>query len=165
MAAKRNYGEYNMSIDCQLKERKPQPSLAIRTRAPVQALPQTIGNAYAAIGEYLQQLGEHTAGAPYAAYFNMDMQDLDIELGFPTAKPLSEKDKIIVSEIPGGQFATCLHTGPYSDVEPTYNALFQWMQAQGYTWTGVAYEFYMNDPDETPPEQLQTQIFLPIKSA
>jgi len=150
-------------MQCKLSQREPQATLAIRTRAPVQALPLVIGEAYAAIAQYLQELGEPMTGAPYAAYFNMDMQDLDIELGFPTAKALPEKDNIHPSEIPGGKFATCVHVGPYGDVEPTYNTLFEWMKSHTYQWSGVAYEFYLNDPDETPPEKLQTQIFLPVK--
>ncbi|MCG6970908.1 MAG: GyrI-like domain-containing protein [Gammaproteobacteria bacterium] len=102
----------------------------------MQALSQAIGNAYAAISEYLKPLGEHVAEPPYAAYFNMDMQDLDIELGLPINNPFPEKDKIIASEIPGGEFSASLHTGPNSDVEPTYNALFQWMQPKAMNGPG-----------------------------
>jgi effector-binding domain-containing protein len=37
------------------------------------------------------------------------------------------------------------------------------MEENGYQPTGVAYEVYLNDPDETPPEELQTQIAFPLK--
>ena len=62
------------------------------------------------------------------AYYNMDMQDLDIEAGFPVSRGLSGKGDIQTGEIPGGKVATCLYTGPYSDIEPAYNALSQWMK-------------------------------------
>jgi effector-binding domain-containing protein len=41
----------------------------------------------------------------------------------------------------------------------------QWMAEQGYEGTGVSYELYLNDPTETPPAELQTQIIFPVKSA
>jgi effector-binding domain-containing protein len=32
----------------------------------------------------------------------------------------------------------------------------------GYTATGVAYEIYLNEPSDTPPEKLKTQIAFPL---
>jgi len=95
----------------------------------------------------------------------MDMQDLDVEIGFPVSKSLPSKHDIKASEIPGGQVATCLHTGPYSKIEPAYNALSQWMKENGYEATGVAYEMYLDDPAETPPQELKTQILFPLQTA
>ena len=117
-----------MSYECKVKEQPTQATLAIRTRVSVQDLPQVLGKAYGAIAQYLGELGEQPAGPPFVAYYNMDMQDLDIEAGFPVSRGLSGKGDIQTGEIPGGKVATCLYTGPYSDIEPAYNALSQWMK-------------------------------------
>jgi effector-binding domain-containing protein len=92
----------------------------------------------------------------------MDMDDLDVELGFPVARSLPDKGEIEAGEIPAGRVATCLFIGPYSEMEPAYEALFEWMEENGYEGTGVSYELYLNDPREAAPAQ--TQIVFPLKS-
>jgi len=152
-----------MESKCELKYQDTQPVLSIRTRSSVQNLPQVLGESYKRIMQYLGELGELATGAPFVAYYNLDMQNLDIEIGFPVAKKLPNKDNIEESEIPSGKFASYLHIGSYSEIEPAYNELTQWIQQNGYEPTGVAYEFYLNDPSETPPEELKTQIMFPLK--
>ena len=152
-----------MSYECKVKEQPTQATLAIRTRVSVQDLPQVLGKAYGAIAQYLGELGEQPAGPPFVAYYNMDMQALDVEIGFPVSRGLSGKGDIQAGEIPGGKVVTCLYTGPYSDIGPAYNALSQWMKENGHEATGVAYEMYLNDPGQTPPQELQTQIMFPLK--
>jgi effector-binding domain-containing protein len=152
-----------MTYNCELVEQSPQPTLSIRTTTTIKELPQELGKAYGAIGQYLGQLGEQPAGAPYAAYFNWDTKDFDVEIGFPVSGTFPEKDDIKSSEIPGGKLARCLYTGPYKKIEPAYNALTAWVKENGYEATGVAYEFYLNDPGETPQEELMTQIVFPLK--
>ena len=103
------------------------------------------------------------AGPPFAAYYNTDRQDLDVEIGFPVSKTLPGKDDIQSSEIPAGKVATCLHTGPHSELEPAYSALTWYVKDNGHEPTGVAYEMYLNDPSEALPEELQTQIMFLLK--
>jgi effector-binding domain-containing protein len=113
--------------------------------------------------QYAGQLGVQPSGAPFIAYYNMDMADLDMEIGFPFAQKLAGKDDILGGEIPSGKAASCLHVGPYDQLGAAYEALNKWMQANGYVPTGVVYEFYLNDPQATPPAELQTQLVFPLK--
>lgn len=147
-----------MTYKCEVKEQVAQPALSIRTRTPVQDLPQVLGKGYGAITQFLGELQEQPAGPPFAIYYNMDMQNLDVEFGFPVFRKLAGKDDIQASETPDGKVATCLYTGSYSEMESAYTALSQWVKDNGYRATGVAYEMYLNDPDRTPPQELQTQI-------
>ena len=154
-----------MAYPCEVREQPAQPVLSIRTRTSVQDLPGVIGKAYGAIAQHLGGLGEAPAGPPFAAYYNMDMHDLDVEMGFPVRKPLAGQGEIKASQIPGGKAATCLHTGPYSDLHTGYQALSDWVKQGGYQTTGVAYEIYLNDPTQTPPQELKTLLMFPLKSA
>ena len=154
-----------MSYICEAKEQSAITTLSVRTRSRVEDLPKVLGETFCTIAQYLGELGEQPAGPPFTAYYNMDMQDLDIEIGFPVSKKLSDKDNIKASEIPPGRVATCLHTGPYSEIGPAYNAISQWIQDNGYEPIGMVYEMYLNDPDQTPPQELKTQIFFPLKTA
>jgi effector-binding domain-containing protein len=151
-----------MSYQCEVKEQPVQKTLSIRTRTAAQDLPQVFGEGYGKIAHYLEELGEQPIGPPFAAYYNMDMDNLDVELGFPVAQTLPGRAEIKAGEIPGSKVATCLHVGPYNEMEPAYTTLMQWMADNGYEATGVAYELYLNDPRETPPAQ--TQIIFPLKN-
>jgi len=152
-----------MAYECDVKEQSSQPTLAIRTRTSVGELSQVLGEAYGSIARYVGELGGQFAGPPYVAYYNDDMEDLDIEIGFPVARELPGRGEIEAGETPSGRVATCVHVGPYSDIEPAYEALAHWVDENGYEPTGVAYEFYLNDPEETPPEELMTEIMFPLK--
>jgi effector-binding domain-containing protein len=152
-----------MNYQCELLDRSAQPTLAIRTRTPVHDLPPVLGQAYGAILQYVAPLGIQPCGAPFVAYHNMDMQDLDIEIGFPFAQELAGHGNIRAGEIPGGKAVTCLHIGPYNQVGGAYEALQKWFEDHSYIPTGVAYEFYLNDPQTTSPSELQTQVVFPLK--
>jgi len=153
-----------MEYNCELVIQANQPVISIRTRASVEKLPQVLGESYNKLMQYVQELGADFSGAPFAAYYNMDMQDLDIEIGFPVNETLPGKGDIQSSEIPAGNYASCIHVGPYNEIGPAYTALLKWLQEKNLTSTGVAYEFYLNDPSETPPHELRTQIKYQIAS-
>ncbi len=146
---------------CEIKEFAARPTLFIRFRSPVQDLPKHFGRVYASIGQYLAQMHEPHAGAAYAAYYNLDMQDMDIEAGFPVTYPLPAHGEVQAGMIPGGMFGICHYTGPYNEIGPAYELLTQYVAEHGYQPSGVAYEWYLNGPD-VPPQYLETDIAVPI---
>jgi len=75
----------------------------IIAQGTLETMAQVLGKAYGAIAQYLGELGEQPAGPPFVAYYNMDMQALDVEIGFPVSRKLSGKGDIQASEIPGGK--------------------------------------------------------------
>jgi effector-binding domain-containing protein len=91
------------------------------------------------------------------------MQDLDIQLGFPVPQPVPGRGEIHATRMEAGKVATCLYIGPYGDCGPAYEALAQFVKEQGYEATGVAIEYYLNDPSQPPFEEPQTRIVLPLK--
>ena len=152
-----------MPYQCELLQKEAQPVLSIRTRTPVSGLKNFLGEAYESIMLYTADLGGEFAGPPYAAYYNMDMQDLDIEAGFPVTKKLPAKGIIQSNEIPAGYYAATLHIGSYPESEKAYAELSEWVKKNGYQPTGLVYEFYLNDPNEIPEDQLQEQILYQLK--
>lgn len=152
-----------MSSDCKIEERAVQPVASIRTRSSVSNLPQTLGECYGKVFAYLQEMGVQPSYAPFAGYFNMDMEDLDLEIGFPVAEPVSGKGEVQASVIPAGKKAVAIHTGPYEDFGRTYDALQAYIDEHGEEGQGIAYEFYLNDPGEVKPEELQTEIVILLK--
>lgn len=154
-----------MSYNCEVKEQSAQPTLYIRRRTPVQNIAQVLGKAYSEIEQYLAVLKEKAAGPPFVAYHNMDMSNLDCEIGFPVTKQLAAKGDIHAGTLPSGTVATCVYTGPYDKISPAYEELNHWIAEHHYQVKGAAYEMYLNDPNETPQSKLQTKIVFPVKAA
>lgn len=152
-----------MNYQFELGSQPAQPVLSMRTRTSVDELPQALGKAYASIIGYLDEIGEKPIDAPFAAYYNMDMENLDVEMGFPVARAIEGKGEILAGEIPAGKQVWHLYKGPYAQMAPVYNALTQWMGENGHIPTGVVYEFYCNSPAEVPESELLTKIVFPLK--
>jgi effector-binding domain-containing protein len=154
-----------MTYPCEIKQQAAQPTLYVRRRTPVQNLPQVLGQVYGDITQHLTQLNEKPAGPPFVAYHNMNMQNLDCEIGFPVAKALPGKGDIQPGELPSGTVAVCLYTGPYAEIGPAYEELNRWIASHHFRVLGIAYEMYLNDPQQTPPNKLQTRIVFPVEAA
>lgn len=151
-----------MNAPCEIVERDVQPSLVIRTRCSVEDLPRVLGEAYQKIVTHLGNSGHSPAGPPFVAYHNDDMQDLDLEIGFPVKEALQTEGDIEASEIPQGSYASTMHIGPYNQVAGAYQRLSSWVETEGRKPAGPAYELYLNDPATTPESALQTLILFPL---
>lgn len=148
--------------DFNLLQTADQPTLSMRTITTMQTLPELIGATYEKIGAYLGELGIQPQDAPYVAYFNLDPEHLDVEIGFPVPNACPDRDEIKAGVIPGGIFAATYNLGPYDQLEPVYNEMARWMEINELFPTGTAYEYYLNGP-ELGPDQLLTRIVLPLK--
>jgi effector-binding domain-containing protein len=152
-----------MDYTIELKEEAAQPVLAVRFRSPVEELPAQLGRIYGGIISYIQSSGGTTPLIPYVAYFNMNMQDLDLEAGFTVTEAAPGEGEVCAGEIPAGKQVTCIHKGPYAASEKAYNEMTEWMQKNQCIPTGIAYEFYLNSPEEVPESELLTRIMFPLK--
>jgi effector-binding domain-containing protein len=54
-----------------------------------------------------------------------------------------------------------IYTGPYEECGPAYEEMGKWMAEKKLEGTGVAIEFYLNDPQVDSPAQ--TRIEMPLK--
>jgi len=146
-----------------LVERKETPVLSIRYRTSAAELPNGMGRVYGEIAAYMGKNGIPFAGPPFAMYYNMDMDDLDVQIGFPLAKAATGEGRVAASKLPGGSFATAKHTGPYTTIEATYNSLTAFVKEKGVRTETFMFEEYLNSPEDTPPEKLETSIYFPLK--
>lgn len=152
-----------MSYSCELSSIEAHPALTIRSRGTVDDLPDIFESSFASLVAYLEELGEDIAGPPFAIYYNLEMEELDVEMGLPVARALPGKGDITSIQIAAESAASTIHTGPYEEIESAYLALAEWMNQNGHEPAGASYEFYLNDPGTTDPEELQTVIFMPLK--
>ena len=138
-------------------------TMSIRTTTAADKLSQEMGKSYGEIMHCLAELGVQPIGAPFSMYHNMDMANLDVEMGFAVAGTHPGKGRVKPGTLPGGRTAVALHTGPYEEIERTYNELQKFVQEQGETPQPFMYEMYLNDPQSVPASELETEIFFPLK--
>ena len=67
--------------------------------------------------------------------------------------------------LPGGRAAVLTYKGPYSGIHSAYHSLFgNWLPQSGEEPADQpCYEVYLNNPRDTAPEDLLTEICLPLK--
>lgn len=72
--------------------------------------------------------------------------------------------EIQIKKIKTGSYAKTTHFGPYTNLSKTYAELCgQWIPSKGYEIASEpSIEIYLNDPDNTPPEELLTDILVPL---
>jgi len=73
--------------------------------------------------------------------------------------------EIGVQVIPGGDYAVTTHFGPYQKLNETYARMMgQWLPRSGRELTNSpCFEVYLNDPNSTDPEDLITDVYVPLK--
>lgn len=149
---------------CEFKHEAQRPTLSIRFRAPVSELAAHFGEVYGAIIGYLAERGQTPPGPAFATYYNMDMDALDVEAGFPVAEPVPGHGRIEAHGLPEGTYAVCHYVGPYDGVSVAYDELTTFVAANGYIPSGIAYEWYYDGP-ETPPDKARTDVAFPVTLA
>lgn len=80
--------------------------------------------------------------------------------------PVKPEGEVGVQTIAGGRYAVFLHRGPYSAFHETYaHIMTRWYPESGETFRDLpCFELYMNrDPRRTKPENLKTEIYVPIR--
>ncbi|MBN2684238.1 MAG: AraC family transcriptional regulator [Pontiellaceae bacterium] len=78
---------------------------------------------------------------------------------------IEPQGKIGTQVIAGGLYAVTTHHGSFNKLSETYAALCgRWAPANGYELRSLpSREVYLNNPDETPEEELLTDIYVPIE--
>jgi len=149
-----------MAYKINLLEFPDQPTLIMRETHSVEQLPTFFGKAFGGVMAYLNELGEQPTGMPFGIYYNLDMSALDVEAGFPVGRSLPGKGDVRASVIPSGLFISTVHKGSYDSMEPAYDALSSWAKSNGYKPTSIAYEYYLNDPNDG--VMAETEIRFPV---
>lgn len=140
-----------------------QKTLVMRKRCSVEDLPATLGATYGEIMNYLISIDKQASGMPFIAYYNMDMSNMDLAIGFPISEDIAEKDGIIMDCMPAGDYAVTMHIGAYDKLNEAYSAISEWMAEQKLMPVGVVFELYLNDPGAVLEEALETKIMFLLK--
>jgi len=91
--------------------------------------------------------------------------ELDSIAGIVVEEDFPFDDMVERFETRGGDYAVLTHKGPYSELASAYQWLYgAWITSSGREPDDApAMEIYLNNPRETPPSDLLTEICMPLK--
>ncbi len=92
-----------------------------------------------------------------------DKQRTDVCLSI-NAK-MEPKGEIGVKEIEGGKYVAFLYKGPYNNLGSVYDTIYgkAIFEFKHQLASRPGFEIYLNDPECTKPEELMTEIYVPIE--
>jgi AraC family transcriptional regulator len=73
--------------------------------------------------------------------------------------------RLLIEDIPAGQYATTRYVGPYENLTAVWTEFTNHVEGHlGLTINPTlgAFEVYVNDAEKTPPDQLVTELFMPV---
>ena len=154
-------------IQVTIKETEPITVAFLSMKGPYTQISEAFGKLYSWMGEK----GLMPAGPPLGLYFNVPGQVPDEELLWELRSPIAgdvatsgpDEQGRGVKRLEAIQVAATMHQGPFEEVGRTYGALAGWIMENGYEILGPTEEVYLSDPNETPPEQLVTEVRFPVR--
>lgn len=143
-----------------IEERQDQPYVGIKTRVPMQQLPEVIPQLLDEVMAWLGTQGVGPSGPPLIRYHVIDMAgQLDIELGWPVAAPLRAEGRVEAGVLPAGRYGTLIYKDANKGIEGN-RALIEWAEAQGLAWDSwetergdafrSRFELFLDGPAEDP---------------
>ena len=121
------------------------------------------------IWAYMGDKKDNIGGYPFSIYAKWDMvkNRISYTSGVPVKEvPSDLPEGIIVGEIPATRVYELHHTGPYTHLANAWSTLNNMARGKAFKWNKKIWpwEFYLNDPTETPEDQLETAVYFPVKS-
>jgi effector-binding domain-containing protein len=146
-----------------IKKIKPVKVVSIRK---ILSAYQIQGELFSAIGAFIGRTHAPCSGPPVTIYYDKEFKetDVDVEVAFPVWRQVKTEGELKCYELPGyDKAATVVYKGPYDGIGKAYNSLLRWIESNGYNVAGPNRETYHNDPEKTKPEDLVTEIQVPVE--
>lgn len=105
-------------------------------------------------------------GMPFAYFTNLDLEarTSDMIAGVAVSAGAKDSGDIKAVKFKAYRAARAIHTGPYEEMEGSYETLGKYAAENGLEIIGDSWEFYLNSPMEVADQTLlQTMILLPVK--
>ena len=159
-------------IEAEIRELTPQPTAAARMSQAMSELDLAalFDEHLPNIAHRLADMGIEPAGPPYGRYHEFGPERVDVEIGIPVSAPPpnlrsladAEPGEMASSELPGGPAAVSVHRGSYDGLKGAYDALHDWIHAQGHEEGPAPWESYVDNPGEVDEADFKTEVCWPL---
>jgi len=93
-----------------------------------------------------------------------DLNDMCVDVAIPVSGKISVTDPDAeIRNLPAVTVLSLVHKGPYDSIGLAYQKLIEYANDNDIELTGPFRELYLNDPQETAPENIMTEIQAPLK--
>lgn len=149
--------------ECLLVQESEMPTIGVRSVVALDAMPDFFGAAYEQIFERIGREGLTVTGMPFGRYRGMPTETVDIEAGVTIAETVPSSGETVSGTLPATKAVEAVHIGPYDTMVETYEAMQEWIAAEGLEPSHEMWEFYLTDPAAEPdPAKWQTKIVWPV---
>jgi effector-binding domain-containing protein len=153
-----------MVSDVEVRTLEARPALVIRATTTADEISEKLSELLPEVVVHAQASGAGVAGAPFTRYLAWNPDgSVELEAGVPVLSQVPPEGRIEPIELPSGEVAMVLHTGPYTLLGDAHAALGAWVRANGRQTSGPCWESYVSDPAAAPPDQWQTEVYWPLK--
>lgn len=174
----RKGGSHTLFQPQQREERKIVYDIRVETLRPMRAVTMAHRGSYMRIDRAFERLFGWLAArdrlppdARMMAIFYDDVAsvpeaELRSRAGLLTAQAIEIEAPLERTEIAGGDYAILRHKGPYADMKFAYDWLYgDWLPRSGREpGDAPCLEAYLNNPRETAPVDLLSDIYLPLRA-
>jgi len=92
---------------------------------------------------------------------------MDIETALPIDRAVPERGRVKVRQLPKSEVAYTVHHGDFSGLPLAKQAVFAWLEKNGYRRSGAICEVYLHhdpqhEPNEDSPRHV-TEIQIPVE--
>ncbi len=121
------------------------------------------------LGAFMSDKQDHVAGNPFSIYAKWDM--VKNRISYTSGIPVTQIPDNLPAGIEAGKIPTTKayelrHTGPYLHLGNAWSTLNNMARGKAFKWNKKIWpwEVYLNDPANTPEEELITSVYFPVKS-
>ena len=136
---------------------------------------------YPKLMEYIKSQGvEDESIMPYARYIEVDWEaeynrgafgnfiamftkKWHFFVGFQSSRPLEASNEILPHHYAEAKYLYFKHMGAYMNVGKSYKLMYAYAMENGIALEAESFEFYLNDPKVVKQEELETELYIPIK--
>ncbi len=168
-----------MTEKIEIIERESEEVVMMSATVSTFKLPTIMGKVYKELFSYLNSIDSEAKGASYTRYLDLDWHGMrtesklsaffklftrkwKMEMGIAVDSEVPEEGEIKRTTLSAGKFLKTMHIGPYHKVGETYKLLLNYADMKNLKLKNESFEFYLNDPRETPKEKLETLVLVPL---
>ena len=151
-----------MADEVEVRQVPAQLALVVHTSATPETIGARMGEAFGVLMAHAGATGATFAGPPFGVYPEMPEGEFAFSVCMPVAPGATAGGGVELEEVPAVEAASLVHRGPYTGVGETWGRLMAWPPAHGRVPGGPAREVYLNDPSVAAPDELLTELLLPL---
>jgi effector-binding domain-containing protein len=136
----------------------------VRAIVDAEDVPAFMADALGMVAMALHDAGVRPAGPPFARYFSMSPEGLDVATGFPVAEPVPGGGVVHPGELPAGPAAVATHVGPFEGLEAAWTAFRTSIDELGRRRADDPWEVYFVGPGSGVDEaEWRTELVWPLE--